>query len=365
MKVSQAKEIARQWVMRRITELPNVTHAFFHGSIMTRDDNADSPATSDVDIRIVVEQEVPPMFITLTGEFAHKYHLVQDVILDVIYMSLDQFTRLSSNILGEIIAVSFRRPNAIYDPEGQLDKIHRKVVNHYQDEEWVRQRFRKAQEIAHSWFNQAVNSKLSIHGWPSKRIENISWLYMGATPAVSQIPCVANLRGITLHTCLVKSQHTLSQYGYDDAYHNILEILGLDKVTYAEVEEYLQDLLAVLKYARSIHKTRYYGDHNLHKTHEPIVIDGSRHLIQTGLHREAMFNIVGMRNWIQNAIENDGGEPEKTRFRIAYDQMLASLGIMHDQDISARTSELRQYIPTLMTVANSIIERNPDIIRKS
>ena len=43
-------------------------------------------ATSDVDIRIVVDQDVPPMFTTLTGDFAQKYYQIHGVILDTSYM---------------------------------------------------------------------------------------------------------------------------------------------------------------------------------------------------------------------------------------------------------------------------------------
>lgn len=364
MKVSQAKEIAQNWVKHRITQLPNVSHAFFIASIMTREEEDELPTTSDVDIRIVVDQDIPPELITLTGELCHKYYHIQNVRLDVSYMSKNSLDKLSSNILGHTMATSFRKPNAIYDPNEQLDKMHQEVSVHYRDDKWVRQRCRKTREIAYSWFDQAENSLLHNHGWPNKRIERVSWLYMGATPPIVQIPCVANLQGITSHKCLVRSWNTLYQYGYPGAYQDILKILGLTKFKKSEVEASLNDLHAALKYARSVHKTRYYGDHNLHISHEPIVIEGPRNLIQNGFHREAMYFIAGIRNWIQNTMENDGTEPEKSHFDNTYSKMLTSIGIINERDIDDRYNDLKQYIPKMMDVANHIIEKNPDIIRE-
>ena len=324
MKVSEAKEIAQQWVDRRITQLPNITHAFYYGSASTRDDDAELPSTSDIDVRLVVDQDVPDMFTTLTGEFSQKFHLVQGVILDVSYMSLDSLDSLTATIPGDLQAVNFHLPNAIYDPDGKLQNLYLKARTHFRDEEYVRQRCQEAQEAAYSWFIQAANSTLNEHGWPSKRNEAISWLYLGASPTVSQIPCVAALSGITLLTCLVKARNTLYCYGYDDVYHDILQILGLDNLTQSQVEAALRELSDALHYARTVYKTPFYGDHHLQEILEPLVIHGSWELIHAGFHKEAMLWVLGMRTWIQNAIENDGAEPEKTHFRLAYEHMLST-----------------------------------------
>ncbi len=364
MKVSTAKAVAGEWVKNRISELPNVTHAFLQGSVMIKDEDENLPATSDVDIRIVVDQDVPPMFTTLTGPFAQKYYKIDGVILDTTYMTLENLNKQIAAFPGELIAVDFYKSNAIYDSDGTLDRLYQRTRITYRDIAWVRQRCKSGEKSAQSWFIQAANSNINEYGWNVKRILDFSWLYLGAAPAVSQIPCVADLRGMTFRTCLVKSRNTLTKYGFDDLYDGILNILGLVNYTKSDVEDSLDELSNALHYARSIHKTRYYGDHHLQEILEPLIFDGSQELIDVNLYQEALLWIAGMRDWVQNAIENDGREPEKSQFRSAFDGMLTQLGITDDGEITRRSNMLRQYIPDMMGAANKILEENPHIYRQ-
>ena len=82
MTVKDAKEAARQWMMAEGIHLPGFCGAFFHGSIAWLPDDAILPATSDVDVMVVLADADPP---EKPGKFRYR-----DVLLEVSYLSRDR-----------------------------------------------------------------------------------------------------------------------------------------------------------------------------------------------------------------------------------------------------------------------------------
>ena len=59
MLVSQAKEIARQWVTEECEGLPDFLGAYLVGSVTQLPDDSELPASSDVDIAVVLAGSEP------------------------------------------------------------------------------------------------------------------------------------------------------------------------------------------------------------------------------------------------------------------------------------------------------------------
>ena len=56
MLVREAKAAGRRWVLEKGRETPGCTGAYFSGSVNWLDDDAALPATSDVDVHLVLEE---------------------------------------------------------------------------------------------------------------------------------------------------------------------------------------------------------------------------------------------------------------------------------------------------------------------
>jgi len=164
---------------------------------------------------------------------------------------------------------------------------------------------------------------------------------------------------------LVNSRETLVDIGNAELYENILKIVGVCDITEVEVLDYITELTSAYDYALSVIQTRFYGDFDVNPFARPVAIDGSRNLLDAGYHREAMYWVICMRNWVQNVIENDGTEPEKTRFRAAYNHLLSAISIRNLHDLSTTANALREFIPEIMSTAYEIINQHPDIIHNS
>src|SRR5688572_19945308 len=137
MRVKDAKAVARQWVLEEATKIPGFYGACYAGSTNWLSDDATLPASSDVDIWVILADPDPP---DKLGKFSYR-----EVMLEVTYLSKDQL-QSPEPILGDYhLAGSFRRPNIILDPSGQLTQLQTAVAKGYAQRRWVYKRCEHAQ----------------------------------------------------------------------------------------------------------------------------------------------------------------------------------------------------------------------------
>ncbi|MHB0877515.1 MAG: hypothetical protein ACYC5O_15870, partial [Anaerolineae bacterium] len=83
MLVGQAKDVARQWVVGEGTKTPGFHAAYFAGSANWLPDDASLPATSDLDVNVIVAGPNAPDKRT---KFVYR-----DVLLEISYLPGDLF----------------------------------------------------------------------------------------------------------------------------------------------------------------------------------------------------------------------------------------------------------------------------------
>ncbi|MFW5976747.1 MAG: hypothetical protein ACOCQS_02245 [Bacillota bacterium] len=108
MLVKKVKSVARDWVIKEGSQLPDFHGAFFHGSINWVKDNKDFPESSDVDIMVVLDKKELPI---KPGKFKYK-----ETLLEVSYISRDHLQTPEQVLSKYHLAGSFRVPNIILDP---------------------------------------------------------------------------------------------------------------------------------------------------------------------------------------------------------------------------------------------------------
>src|SRR3954454_17782360 len=136
MRVQQAKEVARQWVLAAADQIPGFSGAFYHGSVNGLPDEAVLPATSDVDIIVVLADPNP---VDKLGKFRYR-----DVLLEVSYLPAEQL-RSAEGVLGQYhLAGSLRTASIIVDPTGQLTPLQAAVAKDLAKRRWVYKRCEQA-----------------------------------------------------------------------------------------------------------------------------------------------------------------------------------------------------------------------------
>jgi hypothetical protein len=344
MLVSQAREIAQQWVRDEGRHIPGFWGAFFHGSTAWLPGDAALTATSDVDVMVALTDAAPR---SKPGKFVHR-----GVLLEVSYLPRDQ-VRSPEQVLGQShLAGSLRAPSVIADPSGELTSLQAAVARDFARRQWVRRRC------------EAVQSKIAgnLHSLreDTPLHENVSaWLF--ATGLTTHLLLVAGLRNPTVRRRYVAVRELLTDYGRAAFYPELLALLGCANLSRDRALRHLAALTEAFDAAAAMIETPFFFASDLSQAARPIAIDGSRVLIERGDHREAVFWLVATYARCQQVFDHDAPAATQERFRPGFAHLLADLGITSFADMRRRGAEVDALLPRLWAEAEAIIAANPDI----
>lgn len=344
MIVGRAKELARQWVMKQGAALPGFRGAFFHGSTAWLPDDAVFPLSSDVDIMVVLEAPEPP---DKLGKFLYR-----DVLLEVSYLPSDQLSS-PEVVLGQYhLAGSLRTASVILDPSGWLTGLQAVVSRDYAERAWVRKRCEHARDKVGQGL-RGLDSADPFHD------QVLTWLF--PTGVTTHVLLTAGLRNPTVRRRYVAARALLGEYGHLELYEELLALLGCGQTTAARVEHHLAALTEVFDAAKDVVKTPFPFTSDITDIARPIAIDGSRDLIERGLHREAVFWIVATYSRCQKVLYHDAPLAMQERFDPGYRQLLGDLGIASFRDLEQRREQVESCLPRVWEVAVAIMAANPEI----
>jgi hypothetical protein len=344
MRVKQAKDAARQWVLAEARTIPGFVGAFSHGSVNWLPDDAILPPTSDVDILVVVADPNPPGKI---GKLVYR-----DVMLEVSYLPRHQL-QSPERILREYhLAGSFRMASILADPSGRLTRLQAAVAKDYAKRRWVYARCEhaRAKVLRHL---QSLSESAPLHD------QVAAWLF--AAGVTTHVLLVAGLQNPTVRRRYVAARELLVEYGHADFYPSLLELLGCAHMGRARVEQHLAALTDVFDAAKAVIRTPFPFAADISDRARPVAIDGSREFIERGDHREAIFWIVATYSRCEKVLYHDAPADLRQRFRPGYQQLLADLGITSPADLQHRSAQVRAFLPRLWTVTEAILAANPGI----
>jgi hypothetical protein len=344
MILRDAKEIARQWVAGASQTTPGFLGAFFHGSSNWLADDTELPASSDLDVMIVLDDKDPPV---KPGKFIHR-----DMMLEVSYLSADQI-RSADAILGDYrLAGSFHTASVIADPSGRLTALQATVARDYAKRHWVRTRCEHARDnVLH--YLRSVDSAVSLHQ------QATGWLF--GAGVTTHVLLVAGLKNPTVRKRYLAARDLLEEYNRLDFHERLLELLGCAQWTRTQAEDHLAELAHVFDAAKTAIKSPFFFASDLTDLARPIAIDGSRELIEHGYHREAVFWLVATSLRCQAVFAADAPDEMRERYEPSCLRLLNDLGITSSADLRVRRDQVIDALPDVWDVAEAIMAANPAI----
>jgi hypothetical protein len=159
----------------------------------------------------------------------------------------------------------------------------------------------------------------------------------------------------------VSAQALLTDYGFPAVYETLLELLGCAWMSREDVEQHLAPLAAVFDAAKTMIKTPFFFASDISDVARPIAIDGSRELIESGCHREAIFWMVATYARCQKVLYQDAPAELRDRYSPGFRQLLAALGVNSPTDFPPRNQQIRAFLPQLWEVTEAMIAANPEI----
>jgi len=344
MLVKDAKAAARHWVIEEAGNVPGFVSAYFAGSSGWLPDDAVLPPTSDLDVNVVYDRQNTT---TGRGKFLHR-----DVLLEVTSLPFDQ-VQSPDRVLGDYhLAGGFRTSNIILDPSEQLSKIQAAVARDYARRYWVRRRCEHAASRVREQLAALKESDL-FHD------QVLGWIF--PTGVMTHVLLVAGLQNPTVRRRYVAVRELLEEYGHLPFHETLLELVGCAHMNRSRTEQHLNALAEVFDATTAVAKTPFSFSSDLSEIARPIAIDGTRELIEHGLHREAVFWIVVTYSRCQKALSVDAPAALQQAFAPGYRQLLGDLGITSFADLQQRAEQVNLHLVQVWEVAEGIMAVNPGI----
>ena len=344
MLVKHAKAVARHWARAEAGRVPGVHGAYIAGSVNWLPDDAPLPATSDLDINLVLTGPLPPR---TRGKFVYR-----DLLLEVTYLSVDD-VRTPEMVLSHYhLAGGLRTPSILLDPSGQLAELQVAVARGFAHRHWVRARCAHARE-------RVLEQLAAVNASDLFPEQVLGWLF--PTGVLTHVLLVAGLRNPTVRGRYVAVRALLAEYGYSRVYETLVEILGCAQMSRPRAEQHLLALAAVFDAAAAAITTPFPFASDISALARPIAIDGSRELIRRGDHREAIFWMVATYSRCQQVLHHDAPAALRETFTPGYQHLLGDLGIASCADLQRRTAQVVELLPRVWHVAEHILAANPNI----
>jgi hypothetical protein len=344
LNVEHVKMAAARWVSGVAASWPGFEGGFLHGSITWLPDDDTLPATSDVDLIVVLSGDQLPRN---PGKF--KY---DGALLDASILPADQ-VRSAEQILGvSHLAGSLRGASILVDPTGHLSEVHKVVARNFAKREWVIRRCEHAESKVLRFLG-GMSPDAPLH-------DNVmSWLF--GTGCTTHVLLVAGLRNPTVRSRYVAVHDLLDEYGRLDVHEELLELLGAANLTPAQVEHHFAAMIEAFDAAKQVIKTPIFYASDISDVARSIAIDGTREMIDRGYHREAMFWIAATQTRCQTIFATDASAEIQARFEPGYRAMLADLGIAGYEDLVRGAESVRSCLPRLWTTAAAIMDAMPAV----
>jgi hypothetical protein len=339
--VKQARDAASQWVSQVAAGWPGFEGAFLHGSITWLPYHAILPATSDVDLIVVLSGDE---LRRNPGKFRYD-----GILLDVSILPADR-VQSAEQILGiSHLAGSLCGASIVADPTGHLSIVHSVVARDFAKREWVIRRCEHAESKILSFLG-GISADAPLH-------DNVmSWLF--GTGCTTHVLLVAGLRNPTVRSRYVAVHDLLAEYGRLDIHEELLALLGAADLSREQVEHQFAAMTEAFDVTRQVIRTPVFFASDFSDVARPIAIDGTREMIDRGYHREAMFWIAATYARCQRVLATDASLELQDRFSPDFEHMLRDLGVVAYDDLYRRADEVRAYLPRLWEVAEQIMDSN-------
>lgn len=354
----EARLTAAEWMRNEAERYPELVGAVLAGSTQSRDPEEPHPSSSDVDLFIYVDAEVPSDILEPRGRFAPRKIAFRGVVLEPSFHEAQRIADPEA-VLGDMhLAPVFTDPHILLDPYGRLEALAAAVKAEIHLRRHARRRLEQALD-----FTPPKGMPASLQEVPG--IHAPCWRNVGHGFLVARFALptlVASLRYPTVRRSFVVAREVLRDAGREEIADALLRLLGSFALTRSEVEALGAEAQRAYDVAVDVRRTPVVLDWNVSLDARELEREAIRELIDGGHHREALFQLLLVRTVAQGIIENDGDEEVQVSTRIGYRRLLVALGIDGGESLEAREQALQAFIPTLREGCEVLLARAPGLI---
>jgi hypothetical protein len=353
--IGEAKAKARNWVEELPARMPDFVGAFVVGSTMRKADSEIFSPSSDLDLRIVLDREIPDSMLDPEGPLSLRKFLYDGVVLEPAYISWASI-RESDAVLSDLyLGAALRDPGIIADPFGRIAILSERVVAEFARRKWIRRRIDSSLAGARA-FGLLATSAPPVASFDPLCFH--SGCALNAVSCASLVPIVAALEPPTTRKSFVVARSVLVAHGRGDLAELLLRLLGSAGMGKEDVMRHHAELASAFDAATTVPHKKFHIDYDITPQCRDIVIGGSAELI-VERHREAMYFIAFFRSVAQMILLSETDSSLREKHAESFAGLLESMGLGREGElIPTRIAELNAALPTLEAAAEEIVDQS-------
>jgi len=344
MRVKEARDAARRWVIEEASGVSGFCGAYTAGSTNWLPDDAELTRASDLDIMVVVADQNQT-------RRRHKF-IYRDTLLEVSYLGNNQLQSPDQILSDYHLAPSFRTTKILLDPSGHLTALLTMVRRDYAKRQWVCERCTNARNRVLQYL-RSIREEAELHD------QVIAWLF--AAGITTHILLVAGLRNPTVRSRYAAVRELLTGYGHVEFHESLLELLGVARMSRDRVGQHLATLIDIFDRAKHTIKAPFSFATDISENARFMTIDGSFEMIERGYHREAMFWIAVTHSRCQKVILCDAPAGMTQTFGDSYRELVSDLRVSSAKEVRRRCADVELILPGVWQLAEAIVATNHEI----
>ncbi len=294
--------------------------AFIGGSVAYADPDSAYDPSSDVDCYLVIDGDPPDGKI---GKIT-----VNGVLLDVSWMPWAQLEHATSNAVFSSLPHHGR---IISDSSGDLSRLKQDIDSTFGTPESIALRLEDMRSRIRPLTSPVNQAQLA----PPEQVMN--WLFP-ATLA-THIPLIKACAPLTVRKRFIAAKKVMMAADYEQ----LLALYGFEHVSQEQAQDWLNDTATLFDHTAPLaaDSSRFWAS-DIKADAREISIGGSQQLIDTELHREALYWIIATRTRCLTVM-NDANV-DTSPFIRTFNDMALSLGILTAPQRAVRTGAILKWI---------------------
>lgn len=341
MKKIEAGAWARDWVQAHVKDFPGLTGAYISGSYLSAPENTLWPESSDVDIVLIFREGCPQKI----GKLRHH-----GLLLEVSCMEEREFRQTGHVLSTHYLAYAMNAGEILYDPRGELARLHQAVKEEYARRRWVDARcedfYQRMEQGVRGYVPENMTLPQTVNGW-------------AFTTAISCFPLLlANLENGTVRKRYTAARRVLETYGMESFYPRLLSLLVPEPLGARCLSRHMQELEKTFSLACNTTgpSAHYPFRQDISREGAPVAITGSWELIHSPHPEDAVFWMLATFARCHIIFDMDDPTLGADRLPALWD-FLSALGIHQLSDFAPRLHALLDFLPALREAAGEIADR--------
>jgi len=334
--VREIIEMAREYIRNKYSNDPKFKAAYIIGSINTLSLDDTFQSFRDIDIGVITDN---------VDDINNEEENINGYIVETISSNPKFYTNTDAILSNSRYADNIASGTILLDPANFLTPLHEKVKAEFAENRWIKAR----------WKHEEKDARENLQGMKNAKTAGEFMFCFGrhVMYMTGMLTCL-HLAPPTHRRGPVQLRDLLSKADEEKLFEEYLVMAGVQNITQAQAEQYLDDAANAFDTAIEVFKTPIPYAYKLEPFIRPYLLDGTKDIFKDGGYRESIFWIARFYIIAAMVIINDGTPEQKAIESKKLGEFIHTLGIDTEEARANRIKECEKFLNKACKYAESI-----------